>query len=493
MAYPKLALARANYSQLYGVYDSGRTYAKRDILTPYHLLTLAGYVRGHGIEARIFDGEVKLMNQEELAHVIVDWGPDVAALTATTPDIGFAIETCRFIKEDDPSIITVIGGPHASAMPEDVAKYSYVDYVITGDGEKPLVEIIKERKTLNKSRPLRDKILKGERLDLAMVPMPAHDLLDYSDYQFTDPTRGQLNTASVMSTRGCPFNCFFCFHDRELRFRSVDDFISEIEYLYREKEVRYYYIYDDTFMVNRDRVFEIARRIKSLSIRDANFQCLTRANLVEPRIIEALREANFVRISMGLESGSKEILRSISKGATKDDYLKACRILSDHGVEARASFILGLPHETRKTVDETIAFSKELDLLHANFNIMTPYPGSKVYDMALKRGGLSFARTEYAWEWSAYRRWGKAIIETEELAAESLEGLQVEAQTEFYTQSRILNYYKGLFENGNDSRYFYRPLNFAWQRKFGHNVPFWDRLTDSEIIDPVELDKEFKI
>jgi len=486
MSRPKLALARANYSQLYGVYDGGKTYTRRDILTPYNLLTLAGFLRDKGIEVRIFDGEVNLATQEELAKEIAQWRPQSAAFTATTPDIGIAIEACTFIKGHDPAITTIIGGPHASAMPEDVAKYGSVDYVVVGDGEEPLLEIMDGRRNRHE-RTIEDKIIRGRKLDLARQIMPAHDIIDYSDYQFTDPTRGQVNTASIMSTRGCPFNCLFCFHDRQMRYRDVDNVISEIEYLYREKRVRYYYIYDDTFMVRRDRVFEITKRISELGIDDARFQCLTRANLVEPRIIEALRDANFVRVSMGLESGSDKILKDVSKGATKDDAVSACKVLLDFNLETRASFILGLPHETKETVRETIEFSKELDLLHANFNIMTPYPGSRVYDMAKKNDGIKFTSPEYAYEWHAYRRWGKAIIETDELSGSELEALQVEAQTEFYTQTKIFDYYKSLFERGNRSKYFYRPLNFAWQRKFKKDVSFWNELKGDQTIDPAHL------
>ncbi len=479
MAYPKLALARVNYSQLYGVYDKGKTYKKRDILAPYHLLTLAAYVRKHSAEVRIFDGELNLLSQAKLAREILNWKPDYVGLTATTPDIELTIDVCRLIKDSDSSIVTIVGGPHASAMPGDVASHKCVDYVVTGDGEGPLMKIIEHGK-----EPVGKKIINGKRQDIAIQPMPAHDLLDYSLYQFTDPTRGQLNTASVMSTRGCPFNCFFCFHDRHVRYRDVNDFISEIEYLYKEKGVKYYYIYDDTFMVNKDRVLEITKRIKALSLKGANFQCLTRANLVEPRIIEALRDANFTRVSMGLESCSNDMLKIVSNGEKREDYVGACKTLVEYGIETRSSFILGLPHETPETIDETINFSKELDLLHANFNIMTPYPGTRVYEMALRGEGIYFEKEEYARQWQTYRRWGKAIIRTDKLSAGDLEKFQTRAQVEFYTQPKILNYYQSLFDKGNTSRYFYRPINFAWQKKFGQDIPFWDKLEGSGIVSP---------
>jgi radical SAM superfamily enzyme YgiQ (UPF0313 family) len=474
------------------MYDGGKTYRQRDILTPYHLLNIAGYVRARGVEVEIFDGEVDLLGQEELAKAIVHWKPRFVGLTTTTPDIIQTLEVCRFIKEAMPSVITIVGGSHAIVLPHEVSQDKSVDYVVVGDGEEALVQIIeKERgrrfRIANKAHPsLADKVVQGPRIDLKTQPMPAHDLLNYANYQFTDPTRGQYRTATVMSSRGCPFGCNFCFHTRHMRYRTVDSFVDEIVFLYREKGVRYFFVYDDTFLLKRQRAMEIIQKIKALGLHDANFQCQTRGNLVTPEVIEALRDVNFVRVSMGVESGSTKILKHIQKGVTKKDYLRACQVIIDHGIEARASFIIGHPYETHQTVAETISFAKELNLLEANFTVMTPYPGTVVYDMALRGEGIRFVRPEYAHDWRVYRRWGDPIIETEGLSADELKRARERAVTEFYVQPKVFNYYRSLFEGGNRSRYFYRPLNFAWQQKFGTNIPFWSELSEVEVMNPVE-------
>lgn len=500
----KVALARVNYSQLYKLYDDGKTYKKRDILIPYHLITLASHVRRRGVKVKIFDGEVDLMKQEELAQYVVSWNPQFVGLTATTPDINLTIGTCELIKQLNDQIITVVGGPHASAVPEDVAKHVCVDYVVVGDGEYPLDLIINKETKNSINEEILDgmkndyyfaeqykkmisnqlgKIIRGRVKTLLNQPMPAHDLLDYSKYQFTDPTRGQLNTASIMSSRGCPFNCIFCFHDRNVRLRNVDNFIDEIKYLIKEKNVKYFYIYDDTFTVNKKRVLEILKKIKELNLKDVNFQCLTRAELIDEELIKAFKEAHFVRVSMGIETGSEKILEVVCKNNEKADYVRACKLLWEAGIETRASFILGHPFETKKTLKETINFAKELDLVHANFNIMTPYPGTVVYDMALKEDGLHFKNKEHTTNWDAFKRWGAALIQTNEVSASDLEEFQKDAQMEFYTQDKVYKYYENLFKKGNNSKYFFRPLNFSWNRKYGTNIPFWDALDDTKIIE----------
>ncbi len=474
----KLALARVNYSQLYGVYDKGKTYSKRDILAPYHLISLAAWIRDKGYEVRIFDAEVDLISGEQLAEEIIEWNPDFIGFTSTTPDIDIDIDVLNIIKLTLPDVVTIIGGPHASAMPEDVASHDCIDYVVVGDGEEALERILDKK-------PSNGKIVFGQFQDVTKLPMPAHDLLDYSKYQFANPVCGQLDTASIMSSRGCPFSCTFCFHNKHIRFRNIDDFVDEIVYLYENKNIRYFYIYDDTFLIQRERALEILRRIQTLKLSNTHFQCLTRANLLDEYIVEVLRDTGFVRVSMGIESGCDEILKTIKKGVKKDDYVVACNILYDFNIETRGSFIIGSPYETVDTIKQTIEFSKQLNLFHANFNIMTPYPGTIIYDDTMRGDGLYFDKPEYAYKWQAYRRWGKSIIRTDTLSSSDIEYYQKQAQTEFYTQSKVADYYKRLFLCGNTSKYFYRPLNFAWNNKCGHNISFWDNLEESEIVDPI--------
>jgi len=389
----KIALARVNYSQLYSVYDDGKTYKQRDILTPYHLLSLAAYMELYGIDVRIFDGEVDLMTQEGLARSILEWDPDFVGLTTTTPDINLDFQVCQLLKDAKSSIVTILGGSHSSAIPQDVALNKYVDYVVVGDGESALLDIVHGRYD-----DCDYKIIYSKIQDVTALPMPAHHLIDYEKYKFSDPHHGRVRTASIMSARGCPFECNFCFHNRNVRYRSIDDFVAEIKYLYNEKGVRYFYVYDDTFLIKKSRILEIVKKIQDLQMSDAYFQCLTRGNTIDADLLERLRAINFVRVSMGIESGSDQTLIDAHKGVSKSDYIRACDILHKTDMETRGSFIIGHPHETYDSVLETIQFSKDLELYHANFNIMTPYPGTEIYDKAKEGDGIYFREPHYAHE-----------------------------------------------------------------------------------------------
>lgn len=457
----RIALARVNYSQIYGVYDDGKAYERRDILIPYHLLVLANAVRREDIDVKIFDGEVGLLTNHELADRVIEWEPDFLGMTATTPDINATVTVCELVKVFDPDIVTIIGGPHVTAIGLDSP---HVDHVVRGRGEVALCDIV--------AGP-------GYQVPL---DAPAYDLLNYEQYPFTDPTRGQVRTASIMSSQGCPFDCAFCFHDKELRNKAVQDFISETRYLYETHGVRYFFIYDETFLLGKKRTIEILERLREF--KDAHFHCQTRVGMVTNDLAATMRESGIVCVTMGIESGSQQMLDGISKGTSKEDGYKSCMILRDADIETKSCFIFGLPYETHETVHETIDFAKNADLCIANFNIMTPYPGTVVYDMTVRGDGLRFDKESYRTDWAAYRRHGNSIVRTDDLTSEDLKEYQVSATVDFYARRRILDHYTSLFKNGNRARFAYRPLNYAWKKRFDCNIPFWNELEESDILDP---------
>lgn len=457
----RLALVRINYSQLYGMY---KDLSVRDIFTPCQLLALASATIKNNIETKIFDGEIDLLNQKELSKDILKWNPDFVGITTTTPDILECIELAKYLKQANPKIKIIFGGPHVSAFPKDVYG-ELIDHIVVFDGEKALVDIVKDKR--------KEKIIKGAICDIRNTKLP-HHLLDYSKYTSTDPFRGSLNSAQIMTTRGCPFQCIFCFHSRNIRYIGLDTIIEEISDLYNKYNVRYLEFTDDTFLLNKERVRQLLDFIKKYD--DLSFQILTRADLVTKNITKMLKEAGCGKVSMGVESGSEKILKIVKKGVTKDQYRRACDLLIENDIEPRGSFIIGHPYDTEETVQETIDFAKELELYQANFNIMTPYPGTPAYKMALNGEGICFSPKEAATNWKLFRRFNTSVIRTEELSKERIEELHKIAQIDFYAQQKIYDHYFNLYKKGNKSKFFFRPLNFAWKKKFGKSIPYWKEL-----------------
>jgi len=182
-------------------------------------------------------------------------------------------------------------------------------------------------------------------------------------------------------------------------------------------------------------------------------------------VLDLMRRANFVELSLGVESGDQVILDGVSKGTSLDEYRQAYRAMRDLGFQTRGSFILGLPGETHASARRTIDFAKELDLMRASCNILTPYPGTELLERARNGDGLRLL-TE---DWREFNRWGDCVIETDELKRDDLLYYQRRFLTEFYTQPKILKYHAGQWLRGNRSRYYYRPLLFGFRERLRGN------------------------
>lgn len=204
--------------------------------------------------------------------------------------------------------------------------------------------------------------------------------------------------------------------------------------------------------------------VKTLKIK---FFCMTRANLISEDTIKLMKNAGLSKMSMGVESGNQEILDNEKKGITLEQLEKAYNIVAKHKIETRGSFIFGHPGETHKTARQTIEFAKKLKMYRAGFNVMTPYPGIDI----LNDEGIEILSKDY----SHYCRWGDSVVRTKELSPEDLKHYQRIAIKEFYLSPKVLWYHLKQFLSGEYSKYYYRPLWFAFSEWFfGLKGKFYD-------------------
>lgn len=216
--------------------------------------------------------------------------------------------------------------------------------------------------------------------------------------------------------------------------------------------------FDDTLTVNRDHVFQLCDEIIRRGLnKKMVFYANARANTTTPEMLDRLIEAGVTEMSMGVETGNDAMMKSIRKGCKTEQYEKAYKWMFERGLQTRASFLVGLPHETHESVRETIDFAKKLDLMRCSVNILTPYPGTHTYKQALANDGIHLLCRD----WREFKRWGTAVIMTDDLTGEDLRWYQRRFLTEFYTQPKVLWYHLIQMMKGNFSLYFYRPLLFA--------------------------------
>ena len=223
--------------------------------------------------------------------------------------------------------------------------------------------------------------------DLDSLPMAAWDLLKL-DY-YTDPAFFKGPHLGIMSARGCPNNCNFCASSvvwgRKVRFRSPENIVNEIDYSVKSLGINEFMFYDDTFTINRKRVFAICEELERRNLK-IRFYAQVRCDTIDYTLAKAMKKAGCFAVAIGVESGDETILRNIGKRLTKEQIKAGCSALKKAKMPFLASYIIGHPGDTHETIQATIDFANELDADQSKFLIATPYPGTKLFDLAVARG-----------------------------------------------------------------------------------------------------------
>lgn len=331
---------------------------------------------------------------QEIKDKIHYYSPDLVGISVKTPTYRSSLNIAELVKEVDPTIPIVLGGPHPTVLPQETVEQNVIDIVVRREGEYTLLELVnaieegndvgevlgitykkRERIIHNPDRPL----IKN----LDELPFPARDLL--IDREIYSPDA----FGSLFSSRGCPYRCTFCeshkIWTRKVRFRSPENVVAEIQQVREKYGTRKFDFEDDTFSIDKKRVMKFCRLVIQEKL-DIVWSCTTRANLVDDDMLKAMRKAGCLSISIGVESGSEETLRKIKKGVSITQVEEASRLIKKHGIGFHAYWMIGFPWETKADIKKTISFMKELDADSNIYSILTPYPGSELYETVTKDG-----------------------------------------------------------------------------------------------------------
>jgi radical SAM superfamily enzyme YgiQ (UPF0313 family) len=192
-----------------------------------------------------------------------------------------------------------------------------------------------------------------------------------------------------MTSRGCPYRCLFCDRPhlgKKFRARSAINVVDEIEECVK-KGIGEFIFYDDTFTIDRQRVFDICDEILRRKL-DIMWDIRTRVDNVDKVLLERLKAAGCARIHYGVESGNPEILKVLRKGITIEQVERAFKLTKEAGIATLAYFMIGSPGETRSQILETIKFARKLAPDFVHFSIATPYPATPLYQIGLEGGQL---------------------------------------------------------------------------------------------------------
>lgn len=374
----------------------------KSVRPPLGLMYLASSIRAgiHDVQADIIDlkssspPEVVL---EEIVDSVKRNKPKLVGISCLSTDMGDVKRLASRIKKEDEGILTVVGGIHPTLFPEYFFEKSRdVDFVVMGEGEVTLVELIKGIRAKGNLgaidgiayRNKGDVCVNKQRepiKDMDEIPFPAFDLVDMEYY--TMPSEWVIRGVPIagffiFTGRGCPYACKFCVNknlsDRRVRLRSASNVVDELEFLIENYNIDGFFIYDDAFGLNRKRALEVCDEIIRRKL-DLVWGCQARVNLITEDMIKRMKKAGCIQLEFGVESGSQRILDSLHKQIKVEDTKKVFKLCDKHGMRKLANFLINTPEETKEDVEATLDLAIEIGANINLFNITTLFPGSDLY------------------------------------------------------------------------------------------------------------------
>lgn len=369
-----------------------RQIVREDIVVPpLGIAYLAAVLEAKGHRVNIIDAFAEGLDMRSLEERIKAISPDLIGITGMTPVIDNAFRVAKAARKYAKHII--MGGPHVSVARNKIfGQCPDIDYAIQGEGEMSLsllMDALESGKDTGKVPGVITKDFSNPPAqfiaDLDNLPFPARHLLPNERYRYI-LSQGKVTT--MFTSRGCPYHCIFCdkaVFGSKWRSRSASNVLDEMEFVNKEFGINSIIIYDDLFTVKKERVMEICRGILERGLR-IEWKCEGRVNIVEEETLGWMKKAGCSMIAYGVESGNQKGLDYLNKGTRVEQIKRAFELTRKAGIKPMAYFVLGIPVETYEDELRTIEFAKEIKPAYAQFSVLSPTPGTKLYDNAVQMG-----------------------------------------------------------------------------------------------------------
>jgi len=373
---------------------------------PNGLLAVAAKPEKMGLSVVLIDQKIDRKWQDTLKQSIDRETICVGIHCSTGRMIKHAVKTAEVVRQTDPDLPIIWGGPHPTILPEQTLRHKLVDFVVVNEGDNSFLELVE---ALRRGRDVAEVAgigycVKGEvRLneprplinDLESLPLLPYDLVDISKYSSLNVLN--LPSVDLITSRGCPFNCGFCSTPftsrRKWRSVSVDRMIEEIGSLWNNYGIRTFYFSDDNFMVDLQRVQRFLDALKANSLPifwGTQGVRIDTINRMSSSFLDRLEDSGCMELSIGVESANPDILEMIDKRITVEDVLRANGKLVGRRFAIKYNMIIGFPGETMESVQNTVQLAIELYKSNPKcwfpFNIYTPLPGTPLFQKAVDHG-----------------------------------------------------------------------------------------------------------
>ena len=434
--------SRTRSSHVYGNLGSSLS----GIEPPLWAGLMAAFVRQHGYSVEIIDAEAENWDPVETAERVVACNPLLVNIVvlgsnpsaSSTPKMTAAGEIASAVKRRAPHQKLLFSGLHPSALPEKTLKEEKTDFVCQGEGFYTLVGLLKALKLGGKLQssqiPGLWYVEDGRVVSTPMAPLVNHDELPMAAWDLLPMSKYRAHNwhcfqhinqrqpyAVIYTSLGCPFNCTYCnihalYNSKPgIRFRSPEKVVEEIDVLVKQYRVKNIKFLDELFALKEDRVIRICDLIIQGGY-DLNIWAYARVDSINERMVKRMKQAGINWLAYGFESASKRVRDTVAKKFSQDIVARAVEITRAAGINIMGNFIFGLPDDDMETMQETLAMAKEFNFEYVNFYTAMAYPGSQLYEDAIKRG------IELPQEWHGY---GQYAAETLPLPTKYLSAAEV--------------------------------------------------------------------
>jgi len=352
---------------------------------------IASYLRQHDISTSLID--CTFLTEKEALERVKQSNPKIVGIYSMFSMKQPAIHMAKLLKSNCEMLVA--GGPLPTLRPEDFLEDFNV--VVVGEGEQTMLELVRTVENRHSLSTVKGIVYKKQKKnseaevaytptrgvieELDKLPFPARDLFDNGSYRNHYSEKFGYTTTSLITSRGCPFQCDFCSRavfGSGFRTRSATNIVDEVESVQALGYDRIWFS-DDCFTLNRKRLLSICNEIIRRGLK-MDWECLSRVDTIDMETALKMKQAGCVRVFFGIESGNDAVLALMKKQATADKARKAVLITKAAGIQAGAFFIVGYPGETDETVLDTLKFASSLPLDYLSLTMPYPILGTSLYD-----------------------------------------------------------------------------------------------------------------
>lgn len=391
-------------------------------------LMLGTILKNAGFDVKVFLEDIRGINFDEV------FDADAVGISTITSTAPRAYEMANMIRKA--GIPVFMGGPHVSFLAEEAL--SYCDFVLKGEAEESILPFIRALQSGVgfENIPGLSWMKEGNVSD---NPMPDHcsqlDNLPFPDFSLIGGNKkfdGDLTVTPVMMSRGCPFGCNFCsvtrMFGRKYRHRSIDNVIAEL----KERRPEWVFFYDDNFAADPAHTKGLLKRMIASGITP-KWSAQVRIDIAKDKeLLELMRRSNCVYIYIGLESINPKTLKALNKGQTPEQIEEAIKTINSYGINIHGMFIFGADHDDVSTIRGTVKFAKKNQLASVQFMILTPLPGTPVFEQMEKEGRL------LSRDWSYYDA-HHVVFMPKNMSFLQLQKHTLRAMLKFYSLPQILD------------------------------------------------------